>query len=323
MNSSSIFDLMKDDIRLVETRMRVQVDQDSPDLEAALLHLIQAGGKRIRPMLTLLTGAMLGGNREQIITLAAGIEMLHTATLVHDDLIDGALLRRGIPTLNSRWSPAATVLTGDYLFALAANLIAQSNSLPAMRLFADTLSTIVNGEVTQLFTKGKYREVTQRTDYYRRIHAKTASLFRTSTKVAALVSPVNEEVVTAVGRYGYEIGMAFQIVDDVLDFTGHQVTVGKPLGSDLRQGILTLPAIFYQDMVPDDSDLRAVLEGDCEDGRLERLIEAIRQSGAIYQSLEEARVFADRACAAIAHLPDCYEHKALDDLARFIVERNV
>jgi len=319
----SVTQLIRDDIRLIEERMQEQTDRDFPDLKAALHHLIQSGGKRIRPILTILTGDMLGGKREQIITLAAGIELLHTATLVHDDLIDGALLRRGTPTLNSRWSPAATVLTGDYLFARAAGLVAQSDSLPAMRLFAETLAAIVNGEVSQLFTQASPHAAFDRSAYYRRIEAKTAALFRTSTLAAGLVSPVTEAVAAAVGRYGHEIGMAFQIVDDVLDFSGDQATVGKPLGSDLRQGIVTLPAICHHEMYPDDPNLRAFFEGARENERMERLIADICQNGATRRAFTEAQVFAENGVAAIADLPFCREHEALDDLARFIVQRNV
>lgn len=323
MIPSSVFDLIKDDLRLVEECMSVQSEQDLPDLKEVLRYLIQSGGKRLRPILTLLSGSMLGANHEQIVTLAAGIEMLHTATLVHDDLIDGALFRRRIPTLNSHWSPAATVLSGDYLFARAAGLVARSDSLPAMRLFAETLAKIVNGEVSQYFSRGLHQATTGRVEYYRRIEAKTAALFRASAMVAGLVSPVAEEIAAAVGRYGYEIGMAFQIVDDVLDFDGDPAVVGKPVGSDLHQGIVTLPVIYYREMRPDDPDLGAVLDGNKEEGRIVRLIEAIRQSGAASQALEEARTFTERASAAIANLPRSREHDALDDLARFISERNL
>jgi geranylgeranyl pyrophosphate synthase len=323
MIPASIFELVKNDIHLVEECMSIQADQDFPDIQAALKHLINSGGKRIRPALTVLTGKILESNHEQVITLAAAIEMLHTATLVHDDLIDGALLRRGNPTLNSRWSPAATVLTGDYLFARAAGLAAQANSLSAMRLFSETLAIIVNGEITQLFTKDNAQESASRPSYYNRINAKTASLFRTSMMVAALVSPANEEIVNAVGRYGYGVGMAFQIVDDVLDFTGNQMAVGKPLGSDLRQGIITLPVIYYLESHPDNPDFQTIINKTAQQENLENLVKSIRNSKAIEQSLDEARNFAEQAAMEIKRLPECRERQALEDLANFIVDRNM
>jgi geranylgeranyl pyrophosphate synthase len=162
---------------------------------------------------------MLGADEERLITLGAALELLHTATLVHDDLIDGSLLRRGMPTLNARWSPAATVLTGDFMFGRAAKLAAEVDHLPLMRFFAETLAVIVNGELAQMFTS---RGLISRENYYRRIYAKTASLFEMCSRAAALISPTDEGMVEAMRDFGYQIGMAFQIVDDVLDFTGDQ-----------------------------------------------------------------------------------------------------
>jgi geranylgeranyl pyrophosphate synthase len=183
---------VQEQIKLVEERIRAQADDNHPDLRAALEHLLSSGGKRVRPTVVLLIGNMLGGAEEKLVTVGAAIELLHTATLVHDDLIDGSLLRRGMPTLNARWSPAATVLTGDFLFARAAKLAAEADHLPLMKLFAGTLATIVNGELTQLFTS---RGLINRGNYYQRIYAKTASLFEMSALAGALVSPVDEDTV--------------------------------------------------------------------------------------------------------------------------------
>ena len=204
---------------------------------------------------------------------------LHTATLVHDDLIDGSLLRRGITTLNAQWSPAATVLTGDFIFARAAKLAAETDSVPVMRLFAETLTTIVNGEITQMFTS---KGLASKEDYLQRIHAKTASMFELATAAAALLSPVDKDVVEEVRLFGYDIGMAFQIIDDVLDFTGEQATVGKPVGSDLRQGLITLPALYYFDLNPADPDVVWALSGKgYSDERMNSLVTSIRNSDAI------------------------------------------
>src|SRR3990170_981779 len=149
--------------------MRAESNGHHPDLGGALDHLLSSGGKRVRPAVALLTGGMLGADPGRLIILAAAIELLHTATLVHDDLIDGALLRRGLPTLNAHWSPAATVLTGDFLFARAARLAADTDYLPLMKLFAETLAVVVSGELTQLFSA---RGMIDRENYYRRIYAK-------------------------------------------------------------------------------------------------------------------------------------------------------
>jgi geranylgeranyl pyrophosphate synthase len=315
----TFFSPVQELIQKVEERMRVQSRGHHSELGAALDHLLSSGGKRVRPAVTLLTGGMLGAEPDRLITLAAAIELLHTATLVHDDLIDSSLLRRGIPTINAQWSPAATVLTGDFIFARAAGLAADTGSVAVMKMFAETLSTIINGEIIQLFGS---RGLASREDYYRRIHAKTASLFELATGAAALLSPQGEEAVKKTRRYGREIGMAFQIIDDVLDFTGEQATVGKPVGSDLRQGLITLPALCYHENHPDDLDMKAILNGSrYDDERLARLVKAIRKSGAIEQSLDEARQFVQRGVKALDDMDPGVERQALEDLAYYIVER--
>jgi geranylgeranyl pyrophosphate synthase len=308
-------------IGLVEERMRAQADGHHTAVGAALHHLLSSGGKRIRVIVTLLTGKMLGADPDKLITLAAAIESLHTATLVHDDLIDGAMIRRGIPTLNAQWSPAATVLTGDFIFAKAAKLAAETGSVEVMRIFAETLATIVNGEITQLFSS---RWVANREDYYRRIYAKTASLFEASTTTAAILSNANSQVTTTVKKFGYEIGMAFQIIDDILDFTSEQTTMGKPVASDLRQGLITLPVLYYLENHPNDNDMRNILESSfCDENCLGRLLISIRESGAIKLSFNEARQSVQKGLDLLKKLPDSTERKALEDLASYIVDREI
>lgn len=303
----------------VENLMRSQADAHHPDLAAALRHLLSSGGKRVRPAMALLTGSMLGGDMQRIITLGAAIELLHTATLVHDDLIDGAFLRRGIATLNSQWSPAATVLTGDFIFARAARLAAATESATLMKLFAETLSTIVNGEITQMFSA---RGVASRANYDQRIYAKTASLFELSAGAAAMLSTSDDAVIEKLRGYGYNIGMAFQIVDDILDFTGEQATVGKPVASDLRQGLVTLPALYYLEAFPDDADMKQVLIGDqVSDALINRLVSAVRQSGAIHRAMEDARRYVETGLDLLSGLPECAERTALQEMARYFIDR--
>ncbi len=319
--SARFFSLVESGIQDVEQLMRLQVDAHHPDLHTVVEHLVSSGGKRVRPAVTLLTGRMFGADSQRLITLAASIEMLHTATLVHDDLIDGSLLRRGIPTVNAQWSPAATVLAGDYIFARAAKMAAQTDSVEVMQSFAEALATIVDGEINQMFTS---RGVASRENYYQRIYAKTASMFVLATKSAALISCCDEEVVDAMRKFGYEIGMAFQIVDDILDFTGEQEAVGKPVASDLRQGLVTLPAIYYQEGNPDDQDMKAVLNGEFADEvRMERLVKAIRGSGAIHDAFDEARGYVERGLEFLAQMPESGEREALFELGNYIVDRQL
>lgn len=321
MSTVTFLSPVQEQIKLVEERMRAQADESHPDLRAALEHLLKAGGKRVRPTVGLLVGNMLGAPQDKLVTLGAAVELLHTATLVHDDLIDGSLLRRGMPTLNARWSAAATVLTGDFLFARAAKLAAETDHLPLMRLFAETLATIVNGELTQMFTS---RGLISRENYTQRIYAKTASLFEMSARAAAMVSPVDEAMVESMRRFGCELGMAFQIMDDILDFTGDQSAIGKPVGSDLLQGLVTLPAIYYAETHPEDDDVRLLREGGWgNQERMERLVESIRSSQAIQQATEEASQAIERALELLSPFEPSAEREALEGLARYVVDRRI
>jgi geranylgeranyl pyrophosphate synthase len=309
---------LEDQIDEVEARMRAQSEGHNPELESALEHLLQSGGKRVRPILVLLMGAVLGGEQDAMVTLGAAVELLHTATLVHDDLIDGSLLRRGNPTLNANWSSTATVLTGDYIFSRAASLAADLNSPAVLKIFADTLSTVVNGEVRQLFER---QSMSTREAYFKRIYDKTASMFVLATKAAAVLSSRGEAEIENARIYGHQLGMAFQIVDDILDFTGDQETVGKPVGSDLRQGIITLPVIRYQELYPDNGAVQLVFESTIEEDRLDELIEDIRDSRAISAAKEEAEAFVERAIQALEELPEGQEREALRELALYVVSR--
>ena len=317
----SFFSYVQDEITQVENLISSQAEGNDPDISAALHLLLASGGKRIRPTITLLIGKMLGVPNNKLVTVAASIEMLHTATLVHDDLIDGSLLRRGMPTLNSQWAPGATVLTGDFIFARAANLAVDSESIRFMKVFAQTLTTIVNGEISQLFAN---HSITKRDDYYHRIYSKTASLFETSATAAGIISLSNDKTIEDLRKYGYGIGMAFQIVDDILDFTGEQTTVGKPVGSDLRQGLITLPVINYFEMYPDNPIVKKITANNyLNDEYTQQLVDAIRESPAIHRAFNEACRFIQDGLAGLDNLPGCQEKLALIELANYIINRKL
>ncbi|OGO17085.1 MAG: hypothetical protein A2Z14_09340 [Chloroflexi bacterium RBG_16_48_8] len=316
---ASFTELVLSDLSKVEKRMGETPPGVDPNLKAAIKQLLSSGGKRLRPTLTLLSGEMLNADPQRIIPLAAAIEMLHTATLVHDDLIDGALLRRGNPTLNAQWSAGATVLTGDFIFARAAHLAAETRSLELMRIFAEKLMVMVNGEITQFFrtSTGNIRK-----DYFNRINEKTASLFEVATHGASLLSDCEEELRQEMKAIGYEVGMAFQIVDDILDFTGNQEKVGKPVGSDLRQGLLTLPAIRYFEVHPEDPAREIILNGRSQsENELDEVIQRIRDSNAIHESFDEAQDFITSARKRLSQMPPGEKREALFDLADYIVQR--
>lgn len=303
----------------VEARMRVQTEGYHPILKEALDQLLDSGGKRVRPTVVLLVSAMLGVEKQLSIDLAAAVELLHTATLVHDDLIDGADVRRGKPTLNATWSAAPTILTGDFLFSQAAWLGAQVGSTEVMRMFASTLSTIVNGEITQIFERNA---LTDREAYMQRIYAKTASMFELAARAPAFLVGKKEQFGESLRSYGYSIGMAFQMVDDILDFSSDEAVMGKPVASDLRLGLITLPTLYYLEANPADDRLLKLQHGDkLPEPEMNALVTDIRESGALSSSKEEAYQLIKDAQAALTDLPNVSEHIALVDLAEYVVER--
>ncbi|MGQ9813751.1 MAG: polyprenyl synthetase family protein [Candidatus Roseilinea sp.] len=313
--------LIRDQIAQVESTLLNLPDLQPVELRQAVEAIVRSGGKRIRPMVTLLTAGMLNNlNNARIIHLASAVEMLHTATLVHDDLIDGSLMRRGESTLNARWTPAATVLTGDYLFATAASLAAQTNSVRVMNIFAETLSVIVAGELQQQFTDWARRST--RDDYFRRIYAKTASMFVLAATAAGVLSDATEAQMAALLDYGRDLGMAFQIMDDILDFTGEQAAVGKPVGSDLRRGLITLPTICHIESNQHDARIDCALRGECDAATYDALVEQIRTSGAVDMALAEAYKIATNAKRALAGFPDNPFRATLMDLADYTLQRN-
>lgn len=316
-------EIVTEGIHKVEERMQKQTEGHHPKLVEALKYLLSSGGKRIRPTITLLIGGMYQTKPEKLITLGAAVEMLHTATLVHDDLIDGSLLRRGIATLNSKWSSSATVLTGDFFFAGAAELAAETESVDVMKLFSRTLATIVSGEVTQMFSKSLN---STREDYFNRIYSKTASLFEAAAGASAMMSDVrndNMEIVKKVSGFGKNVGLAFQIVDDVLDFTGEQTKMGKPVANDLRQGLITLPTLHYFEDHPQDPNVLNYLNHrkvSPED--LELLIEEICNSGAVDKSMRDSKKYIKKAQDFLLGHPASPERQALMDLTNHIINRH-
>lgn len=319
--ATALFASVQDGLAAVERRLRETVAGEHGALTAATERLLNAGGKRLRPAICLMAAGACGADAERAVSLAAAVEMVHTATLVHDDLIDAAGLRRGVPTLNANWPADAIVLAGDYMFARAAGLIARTRHPDVIDLFAQTLMTIVNGEIRQRFSG---QGCVSRDDYYERIYAKTAAMFVLSTQAAALLGEAAPAAQQALREFGHRVGLAFQIVDDVLDFIGAPDQIGKPVGSDLRQGVFTLPAIYYVQAHPDDPDVKALCNGNAGDaGAVRRVIAAVRASGAVDQALQEARALEVRARLALERLAPSPYSAALSAVSRYIVARDL
>ena len=277
------------------------------------------GGKHLRPALVILAGRVLTAPTGPLCELAAAVEMLHTATLIHDDLVDGAAVRRGRETLHVKWPVGATVLAGDYLMAQAASLVAKLERPRVLGVFGDTLCTMCAGEIRQMFAPRE--EQGTREAYHRRIEAKTASLCAAATEMAGILAGAAEPHVAALRRFGREFGTAFQIVDDVLDFTGDEARLGKPAGSDLRQGLVTLPTLYYLERAGENDTVGAVLSGQRDADHVRAAIEAVRASGAIEAALAEARAHARHSQEALSPLPDNESRQALHALAGYVAER--
>ncbi len=320
----ALLDLVHDDLGRVEQKMRGMGSGTYAPLAQAFLQLLGSGGKRLRPALALAAyGFYAQPASDKAIAAAAALETLHNATLVHDDLIDGALVRRGVTTLNALWNKGATVLAGDYLFARAAGFAAETDNVRIVHLFADTLRTICEGELRQLFSSHEWR--LPKEDYYPRIFAKTASLFATATRSGAVLGNAPMEQEQALYNYGYRLGMAFQIVDDILDYSGDEAVLGKPVGGDLRQGIVTLPFFYFLQSCPDPDAILAKLDksGDRDGEGVAEVVSLVRASGAIEQAFAEARDFTEQAKAELARLPASPYQAALAELADYGIARHV
>lgn len=323
LNVQSMLEPVQAELQRVEAKMRAGVDEQNPKLAAVVDYLIGAGGKRLRPALTLMAASFREADMDKAVSLAAAVEMLHTATLVHDDLIDNSFIRRGLPTLNTSWSPGATILTGDYLFARSASLAAETENVRIMSIFSQTLMTIVNGELLQLFNNGHARPPT-REEYYQRIYAKTAALFAAGTESGGILCSSPESEIMAKRDYGYYVGMAFQIVDDILDFRGDEARLGKPVASDLRNGIATLPVLIFLTHYPDHPTiLKAVARKPLSDEEVHAVVEKIRASGAVEAALDEAQRFVRQAQDVLALLPANRFRQSMYEIAEFVVARDV
>ncbi len=318
-----IFKLIEDDLAAVEERLLETVGFKYAPLGEAVRHLLQDGGKRIRPALAILSARLFQGKAfdyEKVLALAASVELLHTATLVHDDLIDSSFLRRGKPTLNAFWEDGVVVLAGDYLFSLAASLGARTEDPRIVSIFARTLETICDGELGRILGAGTW--FATKDSYFQYIYSKTASLFATSTECGGILSQAPEGGVRALRDFGYHLGMAFQIVDDVLDFTGNEEELGKPIGSDLRQGTITLPTLYMLGEHPEAESLKERISAvDRKEEDVLTIIEMIKGSRAIEASREEAQGFAGKAKEALSSLPDNEYRRVMFQLADYVVER--
>ncbi len=309
----------------VETTLTRLAETDDAILAPMLSAVLPGSGKRLRPALALLIGRMMPGEANAdalpaaLNQMAVGVELLHTASLVHDDIVDESDTRRGGATLYARVGNALAVLVGDYLFSQAAQSCVSTGNLDVVRLFAETLGAMAQGQIDDANRQlgGRHSwESLSRERYFRTISGKTASLFVLACQGTGLLVGLGAPQVDALRVYGENLGLAFQVFDDILDFTATEEELGKPVGSDLRQGTITLPVILARDVA--DGRFRAAFES--EDVDLQ--VRLVQESGAIPLALSEAEVLVAQARAALAVFPAGVERDALDALAAFVTHRD-
>lgn len=304
---------------MVEEKLKTFAHVDFLWIAEPLSYVLESSGKRIRPGLTLLAGQFFRYDLGSLVPMAAAIELFHNATLVHDDAVDHALMRRGKSAVNSLWGEGVAVLLGDYLFSVSADLVCSIGNLRVMRMFAQTLTEISGGQLRETFSSYNWR--LDREGYYEQIYSKTASLFAAATGTGAVLSEAPDDAVDALTSYGKNLGMAFQVVDDILDFTGDEGEMGKPVGSDLLQGTLTLPAIILMEQNPGDSSIEELFERRGDKERVSKIIEMIRSSSILEECHDIAAGFSAQARRDIEGLPDKPCRDSLIELAGYVVER--
>jgi geranylgeranyl pyrophosphate synthase len=319
LDSTALYGPVRDDLPLVDEMLASLQHVEFPWLRSMLEATLTGGGKRLRPAIALLAGRLGDYDLEKLVPLASSVELLHTATLIHDDVIDAAEERRGKPTAAALFNNASSVMLGDYMFAHAAEFVARTGNIRVIRNFADTLRVMANGELTQDMSAFDYSPDVQR--YLDRIYGKTASLFATAAEGGAIVTGAPEEFVAPMRTFGEQLGMAFQIVDDILDFSATSEELGKPAGSDLIAGTLTLPALLYMERYPDDNPVRRAFDGVRRRSNLARAIEEIRESDLLEESMTTARRFADRAQAALEEIPQGEPRTTLEGLVQYVLSR--
>jgi len=316
---STIYEPIQKDLAKVEDGLMSVGKVDFNRLSELLDYTLKNGGKRIRPALVLLSGKLYNYNLNYLLPMAISVELSHAATLVHDDAIDKSPLRRGKPTINRVWGEDKAILLGDYLFAKSGEFASVTKNLRVIRLAAQTIMTISSGELNQAFNAFNLEQTHQH--YLQRISSKTAALFSLATESGAILSQAPEKSIKALKQYGYNLGIAFQIVDDILDFTGSEAEMGKPVGSDLAQGTLTLPAMLLLKRYPEDNPVKRLFQSRGKQENIELAIELVRNSSIVPECYKVASDYCARACHKLNLLPDNASRQALVELAEHVINR--
>lgn len=325
VQTSNVFEAMREDLDLVRQRVAEAAHIDFPIVSGMVSDIVQAGGKKLRPLLLLLAGRAFAYDRPRLVTAAAGVELLHTASLVHDDSIDRAAIRRGQPTLNSRLNTGSVILIGDFLFAQSAILAAATDNTRVVSIFASSLGDICDGQLREMLGAHILRQ--DRDEYLKRIFGKTASLFAGAAEMGAVIGGASDSDIDQMRGFGSDVGMAFQIMDDVLDLREQSGELGKPAGNDLRQGVVTLPTMIFAEQMDDDSAdlelLERVVAGDETDALvIDEVVEEIRASDALHRATEVANAYIESANDRLEVVRDAETRGYLREILDLTVTRS-
>lgn len=319
---SHLHSLVGDDLALTNRIILEKLSTDIEMIPTLGTHLISSGGKRLRPILTLLTSRMYGHQGEATAALAAVIEFIHTATLLHDDVVDDSHIRRGRATANAVWGSKAPVLVGDFLFSRSFQMLVEQGSMSILKVIADTCAVISEGEVLQLVVSNDLGITTER--YLEVVTRKTAVLFAAAAQVGAVLAGQTLENTAHLAHYGTALGQAYQLVDDALDYGSTSETLGKSIGDDFQEGKITLPVIHaYHNSTEEEREFwrSALVEGHRNEDSLQQAIAILRKKGSLDYAMAKARGFVAEAIEAVAHCPEGPEKEALIMIADFSVDR--
>ena len=316
---AAIYSPIEGELAMVDEKLKSLAPTQAGHLKPLLDYVAGSGGKRIRPAITLLAAHPYPHDAEKLVLMAGGVELLHLATLIHDDTVDDSPTRRGRATVGNVWGHHVAVLFGDYVFATSATFVSDTDNLRIMRRFSETIMDLASGELIEYF--GAFDPTQARELYNDRIYRKTASLFCTAGESGALLANAPEEEVQALRRYGYNIGMAYQVGDDLLDFEGDEADLGKPVGSDLLHGVLTLPTIMLLERYPSDDSVASLFDDRDSPAKLQRVVDMIHNTSIIADCEAVVRDYCDRACDELKAIPNGPGRRSLHDLAEYIRSR--
>jgi heptaprenyl diphosphate synthase len=321
---SRLFASIQEDLDQVDTTFQERATSGLAILNSASMHALGSQGKRLRTAITLLSGKLNNYRFDKLLLLSVAFEMVHLATLIHDDIVDEATTRRDKPTVNALWGNKIAILLGDYYFAKTAGLIADIEDSRIDHLFSDTVATVCEGTILEMTTAGHIDLTVE--SYYEKIKYKTACLIAACSKGGAILSQASNEEIELLYNYGMNLGIAFQVIDDILDYTEDQSTTGKPAGNDLRQGMVTLPLIYalqdtslnsHQQNIQDMLSRQVKKEED-----IREVVNWVTTSYGIQHAMMDAHIHANKARDALYHFPASPDRDILDELINFVVTRN-